>query len=79
MIPSQSVNISQLPCGTTVNELRFVKPHVSLPYPGLRMLLCNFGEIVGRFARSDVVYVCPIMEKKKKKDNGHERNFTIVV
>ena len=77
MIPSQSVNISQLPCGTTVNELRFVKPHVSLPDPELRMLPCNFGEIVGRSARSDVVYVCPIMEEKK--DNGHERNFTIAV
>ena len=71
------MNISQLPCGTTVNELRFVKPHVSLPYPELRMLPCNLGEIVGRSARSDVVYVCPIMEEKK--DNRHERNFTIVV
>ena len=78
MIPSQSVSISQLQCGTTVNDLSFVKPHVSLLYPELRMLPSNFGEIVGRSARSDVVYVCPIMEKKKK-DNGHERNFTIVV
>ena len=40
------------------------------------MLPCNFGEIVGRSAHSDVVYVCPIMEKKKKKKQAREKFYS---